>query len=60
MAEIAAKMPQDCVLVSIKRDEGIIIPRGDTIFQAGDKVTAYVRHEDAKKLFLGLHDTEDS
>jgi CIC family chloride channel protein len=60
VADVAANMPQDCVLVSIQRGEHVIIPHGDTVFEAGDRVTAYVRHEDAKKLFLGLHGPKDS
>lgn len=60
VADVAANMPRDCVLVSIQRGDRHIIPHGDTVFEAGDKVRAYVRHEDAQKLFLGLHGPKDS
>ncbi len=53
--EVAKIMPNDCVLVSIRRDDKVIIPHGDTIFQAGDHITAFTTHEDAEKLFRCLH-----
>jgi Trk K+ transport system NAD-binding subunit len=56
--KIAPSMPKDCVLVSIQRDGRVIIPRGDTVFQAGDLVTAFVRNQEAKVLFISLHGSE--
>ena len=53
--EIAPSMPTDCVLVSIQRDGRVIIPHGDTVFQAGDLVTAFARNHDTKQLFRCLH-----
>ena len=41
VADIAPKLPDDCVLVSIQRNNNLIIPHGDTVFQAGDRVTAF-------------------
>ncbi len=41
--EIAGKLPEDCVLVSIRRDGVILIPHGSTVLQPGDQVTAFVR-----------------
>lgn len=35
-------LPQDCVLVSVRRGRKLIIPHGDTVLQAGDKLTALV------------------
>ncbi len=55
VAEIAPKLPDDCVLVSILRDGSLLIPHGDTAFQAGDQVTAFIRSQDAKQLFHALH-----
>jgi CIC family chloride channel protein len=52
--------PKDCVLVSIRRDDRTIIPHGDTVFQTGDQVTAFVRKQDAVKLFQCLHGPEES
>jgi CIC family chloride channel protein len=34
--EIAGSLPQDCILVSIRRNNRVIIPHGDTVFQKGD------------------------
>jgi CIC family chloride channel protein len=35
-------LPHDCLLVSIRRGRGVIIPRGDSTLQAGDRVTLLV------------------
>jgi CIC family chloride channel protein len=34
--EIAGDLPEDCILVSIRRNNRVIIPHGNTIFQKGD------------------------
>ncbi|HDZ59722.1 MAG TPA: CBS domain-containing protein, partial [Actinobacteria bacterium] len=34
-------MPDECILVSVRRGEEIMIPHGDTIFQMGDKVEIF-------------------
>ncbi|UCC53136.1 MAG: hypothetical protein JSV68_04050, partial [Anaerolineaceae bacterium] len=57
LQEIAPALPLDCVLISVERNGRVIIPHGDTIFRAGDHITAYTRHEDAAKLFDELHTT---
>jgi len=49
--------PKDCVLVSIKRDGRLIIPHGNTVFQIGDHITAFVRTEDAEKLYTCLRES---
>lgn len=33
--------PDEAVLVSIRRDDGVIIPHGDTIIRVGDTITAF-------------------
>lgn len=38
-------LPHDCILVSIQRAEGTLVPRGDTVLQAGDCVYALGRPE---------------
>lgn len=43
ITEVAMTLPQDCIIVSIHRDDKVIIPHGDTIFQPGDLVTIYTR-----------------
>ena len=55
VAEIAAVIPRDCVLVSIQRNGRVIIPHGDTTFQAGDQITAFVRVQESDKLYQCLH-----
>jgi CIC family chloride channel protein len=57
--EIAPIMPRDCVLVSIRRNGRVVIPQGDTVFQVGDLVTAFVRDHAAKDLFHCLHGPEN-
>jgi len=47
-------LPPDSVLISIIRGERIIVPRGDTIFQANDTVlalTVTARVEELRKVF---------
>lgn len=55
LQEIAPLLPENCVLISIERQGHVTIPHGDTIFQVGDHITAYTRHEDAGQLFHSLH-----
>ena len=33
--------PEDAVLVSIRRDDGVIIPHGDTVIRVSDTITAF-------------------
>lgn len=40
--ELAEILPEDCVLVSIRRDGRIMIPHGSTVLQEGDSITAFV------------------
>jgi CPA1 family monovalent cation:H+ antiporter len=54
VAELA--LPNTAVLVSIRRGKKLLIPRGDTRFQAGDVVTALCEREQAeaiRRLLLG-------
>jgi CIC family chloride channel protein len=34
--EIAGDLPEDCILVSISRNNRVVIPHGNTVFQKGD------------------------
>jgi chloride channel protein, CIC family len=43
-------LPWNCVIVSIRRGDQVIIPHGNTILSLGDKVTAFVEAEDEKTL----------
>jgi CIC family chloride channel protein len=57
VAQLSSALPKESVLVSITRSERMIVPHGDTEFEAGDMVTAFIRHEDAQNLFSCLHGT---
>lgn len=41
--EIAKELPSDCILVSIRRDGRLVIPHGDTLLKAGDRITAFAQ-----------------
>ncbi len=50
------ELPQDCVLVSIVRDDDIIIPRGETLLEGGDTVvvlTKVVNEQALKRSLVG-------
>ena len=55
LRDFAGALPAECVLVSIRRDGQLLIPHGNTVFLAGDKITAFVRPEDAGILHNCLH-----
>ncbi|MCA9986186.1 MAG: chloride channel protein, partial [Anaerolineales bacterium] len=40
--EIAPRLPQKCVLVSIQREGNVIVPHGDTQLRAGDTITMFL------------------
>lgn len=49
-------MPKDCILISVIRDEEVIIPNGFTILQTGDCVVAVSSNENQqilKNFFIG-------
>jgi len=52
---VACIMPHECILISVRRDGRVLIPHGDTIFQASDHITAFIRSEDAETLHTCLH-----
>lgn len=58
--EVAAQMPDECILISIQRDGKVIIPHGDTVLQVGDEITAFVRNQDAPALYVCLQGQGDS
>lgn len=43
-------LPPDCLVMAVVRGEEILVPRGDTVLQAGDEVLALVRGEAGKGL----------
>jgi trk system potassium uptake protein TrkA len=49
-------IPRDATIVAVVRDEHIVMPRGDTVFEAGDEVLAMVTpdaEEDVRRLLTG-------
>ncbi|HDP70128.1 MAG TPA: TrkA family potassium uptake protein [Actinobacteria bacterium] len=44
------KLPEDCVITSIVRGDKVIIPRGDTVLEAGDSIIALTNIEKEKEL----------
>lgn len=49
-------LPKDCVLVAIIREDEVIIPRGNTVLEAGDGVialTAPEKEEELRNIMLG-------
>ncbi|MBE9524664.1 MAG: chloride channel protein [Chloroflexi bacterium] len=51
VSEMANAMPEECVLVSVRRDGRVIIPHGTTSFQAGDHITAFIQSSDVELLY---------
>jgi subfamily B ATP-binding cassette protein MsbA len=47
-------LPQECILVSIRRGERALVPRGDTVLESGDRIFALARPESAMGLREGL------
>ena len=50
VGELAARLPRGCVFVSIIRADDVILPHGNTMFQAGDTVMAVVHTGEEKAL----------
>ncbi len=60
--QIAPNLPQECVLVSIRRDGRLLIPHGDTTLMVGDQITAFVDAEQCSLLqavLLGEREVEE-
>jgi trk system potassium uptake protein TrkA len=43
-------VPRDATVVAVVRDEHVVMPRGDTVFQAGDEVLAMVTPESEEEV----------
>ncbi len=49
------KLPEDCIIVAVLRENDVIIPRGDTVLQANDTLITLAKKEGKEaftKLFL--------
>ena len=49
--EIGTQLPQDCILISIRRKGKTLIPHGNTVFQTGDDIMAFVASKDFNRLY---------
>lgn len=50
--------PEECVLVAVIRNAELLIPKGDTVFIAGDKAVAIIHADQLQRLddiFAGVH-----
>lgn len=56
--EISDILPNDCILISIRRDGSVIIPHGDTNFQVSDHLTAFIQSQNIEKFFACFHSQE--
>ncbi|WP_366921511.1 TrkA family potassium uptake protein [Metallumcola ferriviriculae] len=52
--QIASKLPQNCVLVTVLREHQVIFPRGDTVLRKGDALIAVTTldNQDALEIVL--------
>jgi CIC family chloride channel protein len=50
----AAALPRDCVLVSIERTDRTIVPRGDVVLKAGDRLVLYAKEAAIPALEVAL------
>jgi CIC family chloride channel protein len=48
--EIAGALPDECILISIRRNDRVLIPHGYTTFQPDDHITAFIRSKDSEAL----------
>jgi CIC family chloride channel protein len=53
--KIAQQLPDNSLLVSLKREGRTIIPRGKTIISAGDSVTIIVKKENVEEIYQLFH-----
>jgi CIC family chloride channel protein len=58
IADLAEKLPNDCIFVSIRRNGKVLIPHGENTLLSGDQITAFVQSKDVEKLYECLHGTK--
>jgi CIC family chloride channel protein len=54
LKQLAPKMPPDCILISVRRDNKLLIPHGNTIFRKGDLITAYIHSDAIDQLYAAI------
>ncbi|MEZ4657539.1 MAG: chloride channel protein [Caldilineaceae bacterium] len=52
--DMGPQLPHDCILVRIRRQGVMMIPHGNTVFQSGDDVTAFIRSQDFEAVYKTL------
>ena len=57
IVELAKKLPNDCIFISIRRKGKVLIPHGETTLLSGDQITAFVQSKDTEKLYQCLLNT---
>ena len=50
LASLSDLLPQDCVIVAVRRHGTLLFPHGNTILHAGDLVTTFLLHSDESDL----------
>jgi chloride channel protein, CIC family len=50
LATLATDLPHDCVIISVRRQQTVLIPHGDTVLKAGDLVSAFLHRKDEDRL----------
>jgi CIC family chloride channel protein len=50
LAALAADLPHECVIISVRRHQTVLIPHGDTVLRAGDLVSAFLHRRDESRL----------
>lgn len=53
------RLPENCIVVSVQRGRKVVIPHGDTVLGAGDKVVAFATEEAAAELRSIFHPVPD-
>lgn len=59
ISELAAQLPHDCILISIRRDGKVLIPHGETKLQANDLLTAFIQSKDIEQLYTCLRSPQE-
>lgn len=54
VSQIGRYLPEDSILISVRRGNKVFMPHGDTELKPGDHVTAFVRNSDSKMLVRSL------
>ena len=59
LKEISDQMPAESLLVSIKKDQRLIIPHGDTVVSSGDNVSIILNRENVEEIYQLFQKVEE-